>query len=215
MKRQPSGKRPKQLPYALNFVAASRKVESGWRRLGHQSARPSCRPLHFAVQQWSFRIIHIETFGWERHCAALLHQPIGNRLGRVTEEAMEGESFALGCILDGFPRTRPQADALDRMLAAKGLNISSVVNINVDDATIIGRLLQRGRADDSESIIRHRLDIYNDETAPLLEFYSDKGLLTSVDGIGEVETVNERILAAIASSGVTAHHVPDTTSDRT
>ncbi|MBK6292125.1 MAG: adenylate kinase [Ignavibacteria bacterium] len=136
-------------------------------------------------------------------------------VARIVEEAMEGESFALGCILDGFPRTRPQADALDRMLAAKGLNISSVVNINVDDATIIGRLLQRGRADDSESIIRHRLDIYNDETAPLLEFYSDKGLLTSVDGIGEVETVNERILAAIASSGVTAHHVPDTTSDRT
>lgn len=136
-------------------------------------------------------------------------------VARIVEEAMEGESFAQGCILDGFPRTRPQADALDRMLAAKGLKISSVVNINVDDATIIGRLLQRGRADDSESIIRHRLDIYNDETAPLLEFYSDKGLLTSVDGIGEVETVNERILAAIASSGVTAHRVPDTTSDRT
>lgn len=136
-------------------------------------------------------------------------------VARIVEEAMEGESFAQGCILDGFPRTRPQADALDSMLSAKGLKISSVVNLNVDDATIIARLLQRGRADDSESIIRHRLDIYNDETAPLLQFYADKGLLTSVDGIGEVETVNERILASIASSGVTEHHVPDTTSDRT
>jgi adenylate kinase len=136
-------------------------------------------------------------------------------VARIVEEAMEGESFAQGCILDGFPRTRPQADALDSMLSAKGLKISSVVNLNVDDATIIARLLQRGRADDSESIIRHRLDIYNDETAPLLQFYADKGLLTSVDGIGEVETVNERILAAIAASGVTEHHVPDTTSDRT
>lgn len=136
-------------------------------------------------------------------------------VARIVEEAMEGESFAQGCILDGFPRTRPQADALDSMLSAKGLKISSVVNLNVDDATIIARLLQRGRADDSESIIRHRLDIYNDETAPLLQFYTDKGLLTSVDGIGEVETVNERILASIASSGVTEHHVPDTTSDRT
>ena len=133
-------------------------------------------------------------------------------VARIVEEAMEGATFAKGCILDGFPRTRAQADALDTMLAAKGLHIDSVVNLNVDDSTIISRLLQRGRADDSEDIIRHRLDIYNHETAPLLKFYSDKGLLTSVDGIGNVEFVNERILSAIAPSGVQAHPVPDTTS---
>ncbi|HLP27502.1 MAG TPA: adenylate kinase, partial [Candidatus Didemnitutus sp.] len=133
-------------------------------------------------------------------------------VARIVEEAMEGATFSKGCILDGFPRTRTQADALDTMLAAKGLHIDSVVNLNVDDSTIINRLLQRGRADDSEEIIRHRLDIYNHETAPLLKFYSDMGLLTSVDGIGNVEFVNERILAAIAPSGVKAHPVPDTTS---
>ena len=99
--------------------------------------------------------------------------------------------------MDGFPRTRAQANALDDMLTSQNLVITTVVNISVDDATIITRLLQRGRADDQEDIIRHRLTIYNDETAPLLDYYSGKGLLTSVDGIGEVEAVNERILAAL------------------
>lgn len=136
-------------------------------------------------------------------------------VARIVEEAMEDASFAQGCILDGFPRTRTQADALDTMLASKELAISSVVNLNVDDSTIIHRLLQRGRADDSEEIIRHRLDIYNHETAPLLQFYAEKGLLASVDGIGEVETVNERILTAIDPSGSIVRPVPDTSSDRT
>jgi adenylate kinase len=110
---------------------------------------------------------------------------------------MTNEAFANGCILDGFPRTRAQAEALEGMLSAKGAEISKVVNIAVDDSTIIARLLQRGRADDQEEIIRHRLNVYNDETAPLLDFYGGKGLLTTIDGIGEVDDVNTRILAAI------------------
>ncbi len=118
-------------------------------------------------------------------------------VARIVEEAMSAEAFSKGCILDGFPRTRAQANALDDMLTSQNLVITTVVNISVDDATIITRLLQRGRADDQEDIIRHRLTIYNDETAPLLDYYSGKGLLTSVDGIGEVEAVNERILAAL------------------
>ena len=67
----------------------------------------------------------------------------------------------------------------------------------MDDDTIIARLLQRGRSDDREDIIRHRLNVYNDETAPLLDFYGQKSLLTTIDGIGEVEDVNARILSAI------------------
>ncbi|MFM8771531.1 MAG: adenylate kinase [Candidatus Kapaibacterium sp.] len=117
---------------------------------------------------------------------------------RIVEEAMSGEQFAAGCILDGFPRTRAQADALDGLLANKGLSIGRVVNLEVDDETIINRLLQRGRADDSEDIIRDRLNVYNNETAPLLEYYSDKGLITSVNGIGEVDEVNQRVLTALA-----------------
>lgn len=118
-------------------------------------------------------------------------------VAKIVEEAMRNEAFANGCILDGFPRTRAQAEALEGMLSAKGAEISKVVNIAVDDSTIIARLLQRGRADDQEEIIRHRLNVYNDETAPLLDFYGGKGLLTTIDGIGEVDDVNTRILAAI------------------
>jgi len=120
-------------------------------------------------------------------------------VARIVEETMTGKAFVNGCILDGFPRTRTQADALGAMLTAKGLTISSVINLAVDDATIINRLMQRGRADDREDIIRHRLDVYNGETAPLLDYYSDMGLLASVDGVGEVETVNSRILNTIAN----------------
>ncbi|MBU3699364.1 MAG: adenylate kinase [Candidatus Kapabacteria bacterium] len=119
-------------------------------------------------------------------------------VARIVEEAMGGEQFATGCILDGFPRTRAQADALDGLLSAKGLSISKVINLEVDDETIIGRLLQRGRADDQEDIIRNRLNVYNAETAPLLEYYTGKGLLTSVNGIGEVDEVNQRVLAILS-----------------
>ncbi len=118
-------------------------------------------------------------------------------VAKIVEEAMANPTFANGCILDGFPRTRAQAEALEQMLSAKGAEITKVVNIAVDDETIIARLLQRGRADDQEDIIRHRLDVYNDETAPLLDFYGDKSLLTTIDGIGEVDDVNARILDAI------------------
>lgn len=116
---------------------------------------------------------------------------------RIVEEAMSGTQFADGCILDGFPRTRAQADALDQLLAKKGLSIGRVVNLEVDDETIIARLLQRGRADDTEAIIRDRLNVYNNETAPLLEYYGEKGLLHSVNGIGDVEEVSSRVLVAL------------------
>lgn len=118
-------------------------------------------------------------------------------VAKIVEEAMANPTFADGCILDGFPRTRAQAEALAQMLSAKGAEITKVVNIAVDDETIIARLLQRGRADDQEDIIRHRLDVYNDETAPLLDYYGAMNLLTTVDGIGEVDDVNARILDAI------------------
>ncbi|MEY3385788.1 MAG: hypothetical protein RIR53_599 [Bacteroidota bacterium] len=118
-------------------------------------------------------------------------------VARIVEEAMAGEQFSSGCILDGFPRTRAQADALDGLLSAKGLSISRVINLEVDDETIISRLLQRGRADDQEDIIRNRLNVYNAETAPLLEYYTNKGLLTSVNGIGEVDEVNQRVLSLL------------------
>ena len=119
-------------------------------------------------------------------------------VARIVEEAMNGNEFAKGCILDGFPRTRPQADALASLLSAKGLAVDRVVNLEVDDETIIARLLQRGRADDQEDIIRNRLAVYNAETAPLLEYYGSQGLLTSINGIGDVDDVSSRIISALS-----------------
>lgn len=120
-------------------------------------------------------------------------------VARIVEEAMAAPSFKNGCILDGFPRTRAQADALQKMLDAHGQKIARVVNITVDDENIIARLLQRGRVDDDVSIVRHRLDVYRRETAPLLDYYGNSERLVSVDGIGSVNEVNERILRAIAA----------------
>lgn len=119
-------------------------------------------------------------------------------VAKIVEEFLAKPEFTKGYILDGFPRTRAQAEDLDRMLTASGRAIDHVVNIEVDDQTIITRLLQRGRQDDQEDVIRHRLEIYNNETAPLLDFYGKKGTLTSIHGVGSVDDVNNRILAVIA-----------------
>lgn len=116
----------------------------------------------------------------------------------IVEEAMQDPSFANGAILDGFPRTRAQADALADMLQRRGLSVHRVVNIDVDDATITDRLLSRGRADDSAEIIANRLAVYRQETAPLLEYYSSpNGLLVTINGVGDVQAVNQRILDAL------------------
>jgi adenylate kinase len=115
-------------------------------------------------------------------------------VARIVEEAMEHESYSNGVILDGFPRTKPQAEALRSILERKGLTIRKVVNLEVDDRTIIERLLKRGRKDDTEEVIANRLDVYRQETEPLLDFYGSNGLLVSVSGIGDVSDVNQRIL---------------------
>jgi len=115
-------------------------------------------------------------------------------VAKVVEESMSAPAFAAGCILDGFPRTRAQAEALDVMLEGMGKTIDRVVNIDVDDATIIERLMQRGRSDDREEVIKHRLNVYNDETSPLLEFYGNRGSLVTIHGVGTVDEVNQRIL---------------------
>ncbi|MBU3742800.1 MAG: adenylate kinase [Candidatus Kapabacteria bacterium] len=120
-------------------------------------------------------------------------------VAKVVEEALAGSDFERGCILDGFPRTRAQAEALETMLQQLGRSIDRVVNIDVDDATIVARLLQRGRSDDREDVIQHRLDVYNAETAPLLDFYGSHGILVSVHGVGSVDEVNQRILDVLRS----------------
>jgi adenylate kinase len=102
---------------------------------------------------------------------------------------------AKGFILDGFPRTLPQADTLDIMLDELGVNLDAVVEFAVADEVVVGRLLGRGRSDDTEDVIRNRQKVYRDETAPLLEHYRDK--LVSVDAVGSVEEITDRLADAL------------------
>lgn len=103
-----------------------------------------------------------------------------------------------GWLLDGFPRNLAQAEALDALLGELNQQIELVVLMELDDAVLIQRLLSRGRADDNESVIRHRLEVYREQTAPLIEHYKGKGLLQSVEAAGTVDAIAERIGALLA-----------------
>lgn len=108
-----------------------------------------------------------------------------------------------GFLLDGYPRNVAQVGELDAILADAGLVLDVAVEITADADVVVARLLQRaqieGRVDDTEPVIRHRLDVYAEQTAPIADVYDGRGLLVRVDGIGEVDTVTERLMAALAS----------------
>jgi adenylate kinase len=113
-----------------------------------------------------------------------------------------GEPDAVnGFLLDGYPRTASQVAELDAMLAAGGHTLDAVVELAVDPEELIGRLLKRaqteGRTDDTEPVIRKRQDVYASETWPLLDIYAARGLLLKVDGMGEIDEVTKRLLAAL------------------
>jgi adenylate kinase len=108
---------------------------------------------------------------------------------------------ASGFLLDGYPRTLAQVDELDDILAGYGYKLDSVVSLAAGQDELVARLLQRaqieGRADDTEEVIRRRQEVYDEQTAPLLAVYSDRGLLVEVDGIGDVDDVTQRIFAEL------------------
>ena len=103
-----------------------------------------------------------------------------------------------GFILDGFPRTEAQVESLDQLLGEDGLD--RVVVLEVDEDELTERLLDRGRADDTEETIRNRFKIYMEQTQPLIDIYQDRGITVFVDGLGDVEEVTERILAKLDAS---------------
>lgn len=109
---------------------------------------------------------------------------------RLEQQAASGGG---GWLLDGFPRNVAQADALAALLADLGQQIERVVLMELDDAVLIQRLLSRGRADDNEDVIRHRLAVYREQTAPLIAYYREAGLLEAVEADGPVEEVASRI----------------------
>jgi adenylate kinase len=111
----------------------------------------------------------------------------------IVKEALQKPEYSKGAILDGFPRTLVQARSLDDMLSELGKDIKMIINITLDGEEIVQRMLKRGRQDDNESIIRHRLNVYNEQTAPLLEYYQSSGKMVNIDGNADVETVHTRI----------------------
>jgi adenylate kinase len=106
-----------------------------------------------------------------------------------------------GFVLDGYPRTLAQVDELDGILAGLGTELDKVVEITADTDEVVARLLNRaqeqGRADDTEEVIRRRMDVYAEQTEPLVRVYAERGLLLKVDGMGSMDEVTARLLAAL------------------
>lgn len=106
-----------------------------------------------------------------------------------------------GFLLDGYPRTVAQVEYLDGILGDSGLGLDVVLQLTADDEELIRRLLGRaketGRSDDNEAVIRHRLELYHTQTEAVVSRYLERGILTRVDGIGLIDKVTERVLAAI------------------
>ncbi len=119
----------------------------------------------------------------------------------LIEEVLGSRRAANGIIMDGFPRTVAQAKAVDRLLQARGARVETVILFDVEQEELVKRMLGRagelGRSDDTPEAIRKRLEVYADETAPLVEFYRERGILQEISGIGSVGTVARRVLEAI------------------
>ncbi|HEY7906129.1 MAG TPA: adenylate kinase [Wenzhouxiangella sp.] len=120
---------------------------------------------------------------------------------QLLEDRLNEPDVANGYILDGYPRNLAQAQALDELLARLNQNIDHALALIVDEEQIVARLAQRaaeqGRSDDSESVVRHRLHVYAEQTAPVVNYYEDKGILTAIDGMGSIDEINQRLCDAI------------------
>jgi len=119
----------------------------------------------------------------------------------IARERLSQPDAEKGFVLDGFPRTLAQANALDDTLGSLGMPLEACLAIAVDNDAVVARLMSRaeieGRADDNEETIRERMRVYDAQTAPLLEYYAQRDLLIEVDGMGTVEEVTERIRDAV------------------
>ncbi|MCC7467532.1 MAG: adenylate kinase [Saprospiraceae bacterium] len=117
---------------------------------------------------------------------------------------VEKHPDAKGFIFDGFPRTIPQAEALDALLQSMGTEVSGLIALEVDDAEIVDRILKRGqtsgRADDNdEATVRKRIAVYKSETAPVFDYYAGKGKSMNINGLGTIEDIAARLSAAVDS----------------
>ena len=121
----------------------------------------------------------------------------------MVQDRLNQDDTANGFMLDGYPRTEAQVHELDRMLKEASQELDHVVELTADTDEIVARLLARAqiekRADDTEDVIRHRLDGYVEQTQPLTDIYQERGLLRKVDGLGEIDEVTDRVLKALGA----------------
>ncbi len=119
----------------------------------------------------------------------------------IVSDRLDQEDCKPGFILDGYPRTIPQAETLEAMLADKGMGLDYVIELTAEADILVARVINRSkesnRADDNPDVIRNRLNVYREQTAPLVEFYRGKGLLKSIDGMQSVEEVTAAIRRAV------------------
>lgn len=120
----------------------------------------------------------------------------------VAEQRLGQPDAKQGFILDGFPRTAAQADALDKLLARLGVSLERCMSLQVDEEALVKRLLKRaeieGRPDDNDRTIRTRMQVYKESTAPLIAYYRGRGVLYEVSGEGSIGEVSKRIEQALA-----------------
>ncbi len=124
----------------------------------------------------------------------------------LVRDRLSQPDAADGFLLDGYPRTIDQVRALDEYLAEHNASMDAVVELVAEPDIVVERLkkraLDQGRADDDEAVVRHRLEVYAEQTAPLIDIYAARGLLSKVDGIGEITEVTDRIESQLAARGI-------------
>jgi adenylate kinase len=175
-----------------------------------------------AILAERLNIPHISTGAIFRKAAAA-GTPVGLELKKYMEqgllvpdelttaaalEALNEPIAERGFILDGYPRNIAQAEALAAAMAKKGKSVDRVMYLTAPTEEIIERMLNRGRADDTREAITTRLEVFANETSPVLGFYRERDLVTEVNGFGEINEVHERIVAAL-NAEVTGARVAD------
>lgn len=120
-------------------------------------------------------------------------------VNELVAEEIKNERYNEGFILDGYPRTVNQASFIDTLLKEQNRPITAVLNLEVPKEELVNRILSRGqgRSDDTEEGIRKRLDVYHNETAPVLDYFKHTDLIKHIDGVGSIEQIQERIHAVI------------------
>ena len=115
----------------------------------------------------------------------------------IIRDAISTDEMKKGFILDGFPRTINQAIALDRLFEDLDYNDVKIIYLSVTKDELLKRLMGRGRKDDSLETVKHRLDIYKEQTAPVKEYYNNKGTVYEIEGMGSIDDINNHVLEVL------------------